>query len=281
LKGERLPLLISYPYLTADMLRQLLAHQDSLDLFVDCGAFTAFAKGKHIDLDDYCRFLKALPFTPWRYMALDVIGDPERTWENYQTMLARGFTDAVPVLTRNTPEDHLEGFYRTADLVALGGLATKTGSPYRYVRSVMGRAAGRKVHLLGATNMGWLKHLAPYSADSSTWEDAARYGHFNLYLGGGLMKTVTRKSMMKAPTEEVVHSVRGFGLDPFELQRDSAWRGGNSLTRYISASSWIALARDFAKRVGTRVFLAAAATDAVRALIQVHLWQTEGRAIQR
>ena len=82
--------LVAYPYL-CKMDVSTLSPQEGVRLLVDCGAFTAYKSGKEIRLDDYCRFLESLPFKPFGYFSLDVIGDPDKTTRNYQIMLERVF----------------------------------------------------------------------------------------------------------------------------------------------------------------------------------------------
>ena len=74
--------LMAYPYLTPPALKFWRDNQDSIDMLVDSGAFTAWKSGNPIQLDDYCRFLDGLEMKPWRYFALDVIGDPAATEKN-------------------------------------------------------------------------------------------------------------------------------------------------------------------------------------------------------
>lgn len=279
-RSPRLNLLMSRPYITPDVVRAMIEHQDHLNLLVDCGAVTAWNRGETVSLDDYCRFLSALPVKPWGIIALDKMGDAEETLKNYATMKDRGF-DPIPVITRKAPREHVDYYCDRAPMVAGGGLASAKGqSPLPRAMQVMGQVAGRKpVHLLGFTSIRYIAAARPYSVDSSSWESAARYGAMDVYVGGGRMLKVTRKEMLTRPSDEVCGSIRRYGFNPLDLARDAAWRGGNSVTRGVSASSWVNLAREMEAKIGTRLFLAAANLPAMMACVRGHLYQTQGREL--
>lgn len=271
---------MSYPYCNADVIRSMLEHQDRLEILIDCGAVTAYASGKEIKLDDYCRFIEALPFGTAGYMALDVIGDSVQTMANYRAMLERGLKP-IPVFTRNTPSEDLDFYLDTSQMVAVGGLATKVGTrPFAYTKSVMERAAGRRVHLLGMTDVRWLRALAPYSADSSSWTYGTRFAAVYLYQADGTLTMMRRWHLDKKPPEDWLNRIREFGLDPFAFRYDEAWRGSQSISVYLSAASWVAMQRDVKRRVGTRIYIAAASAWALNVLLSSYLWQTERRPIE-
>lgn len=77
--AQRANVLVAFPYWQDEIARLMQAHPDTFRLLIDSGAFTAWKAGKSIALDDYCRFLEALPAAPWRYFTLDVIGNPDAT----------------------------------------------------------------------------------------------------------------------------------------------------------------------------------------------------------
>ncbi|OFV89533.1 MAG: hypothetical protein A3J75_04975 [Acidobacteria bacterium RBG_16_68_9] len=273
--GSRLLLLKSWPYMKGDVVKLLAPHADRICLLVDSGAVTAFSSGKTLSVDEYCRFLEKLPIRPWGYLSLDEIGNPRTTWRNYTTMLKRGFTP-IPVYTRNDSPERLDECFQTSLIVAVGGLATRSGSHVPHMFGVVKRAGGRKIHLLGMTGVSALKTIRPFSADSSSWESAARYGNVVLYMGNARMRKLDRKDVMERPSEELLHRVKQLGCDPYALRRESAWRGGSSETRAISAASWVALSRDMKRQIGTHLFLASTTVQAGRALLSAYIYQTEG-----
>ena len=136
---------------------------------LDSGAFTAFNSGKTITLDEYCKFLESLPFKPWRYFALDVIGNPEGTDRNYEIMRARGF-NPVPIVTYGDNLKKVEDLYKSTDFVGFGGLVGLSKDERIWaVNEITKAVKGRKAHLLGFTQFDSLKRFKPYCCDSSSW----------------------------------------------------------------------------------------------------------------
>lgn len=250
----RLNVLVAYPYVNAPMLEALQSCGPQLRFLLDSGAFTAWKAGKPIQLDDYCRFLDALPVKPWRYFSLDVVGDPEATLRNYETMLRRGYTP-VPIFTRGEDPSVLEDFYKTSDVVGIGGLVGTRGNR-GFVRGIMKRIGARKVHWLGFTNLDFLRVFRPYMCDSSSWESGARYGAISLYMGRGRFKRFNRQGFAEKPDNAVLQRIRDLGVDPYSLAREQGWRGGRSPARTLCARSGVALSVDVGRHLGTRMFLA-------------------------
>src|SRR5690625_4563581 len=132
----------------------------------------------------------------------------------------------------------------------------------------MRHVGSRKVHWLGFTSMDYIKHYSPYMCDSSTWETAPRYGSFSLYLGGGKSVQVNRKDFSKRPPIKIQKAIKKLGIDPLVLANESSWRGGESVSRTLSALSAYAMSVDVKKHTGTHLFSAAATELAVNLLIR-------------
>jgi hypothetical protein len=250
-------LLIAYPYVAAPSftLLERLNQVGNVRWLLDSGAFTAWKSGKPIQLDDYCAFLRNLPVQPWRYFALDVVGDGAATLRNYRVMLERGFKP-VPVFTRGESLDVLDGYYETSDVVALGGLVSQVNRPKPYLKHLHAHLAGRPYHILGFTALNWIKYLKPYSVDSSSWLSAARYGQVYVYMGRGKLITLARKELEQHRHDDAVADrVRQLGFAWEDLFKDAAWTGHREAA-YVSACSWIWLALEMEARLGTRLFLA-------------------------
>jgi len=254
-------LLVAYPYVSPHLYRILrdFGAVSGVNWLLDSGAFTAWKSGQPVKLDDYCAFLRDLPVTPWRYFALDVVGDGDATLRNYETMLERGFKP-VPVFTRGERLEVLERYYATSDLVAIGGLVSKVNPCRPYIKYLHQHLRGRRCHLLGFSSMDWLKYLKPYSCDSSSWESARRYGRVQVYMGHGRMVDLGRSDIRKHLGDgDVAARVRMLGFDLAELMRPAAWNGGESLSGQIATASWMWMAIDVEQRLGTKLFLALAA----------------------
>lgn len=253
----RLNILIAYPYLKPDLIQLLASCGPALRFTLDSGAFTAWKAGKPIQLDDYCRFLEQLPIKPWRYFTLDVIGDPEGTLKNYETMLKRGFKP-VPIFTRGEDTSVLDEFYKTSDLVGVGGLVGTPGNR-GFVKGIMRHIGKRPVHWLGFTDMDFIRAYRPFMCDSSSFESGARYGALKLYMGRGQFRAVKKAQFKDRPPDEILERIRALGIDPYTLSQVNSWHGGYSVSRRLCAHSAVAMSVDVERNVGTKLFLAIAA----------------------
>ncbi len=264
----KLNLLVAYPYMKPDVIRLVSENEHRVRFLLDSGAFTAWKAGKPISLDDYCRFIESLPFKPWRYFTLDVIGDPKASLANYETMLKRGFKP-VPIFTRGEDPSVLEDYYKTSDVVGIGGLVGTRGNK-GFVKGIMGALKGRRAHLLGFTSLPFLKVYKPYMADSSSWEMGARYGSTPLYLGGGqpLISIRKEKIHVQIRDEKFRQAVTCLGLSPDDFLKAENWNGGYSISRRTGARSMVRFSRDVGANLGTNLFLAAATKYACELLLE-------------
>lgn len=270
-------LLIAYPYMKTETVEVLGRHQQHIRFVLDSGAFTAWKAGKPIALDDYCRFIEKLPVQPWRYFTLDVIGDPHGTLNNYDTMLKRGFKP-VPIFTRGEDPSVLDDYYKTSDVVGIGGLVGTAGNK-GFVNGIMRKVGQRRVHWLGFTDIQFLKHYRPYMCDSSSWESGGRFGAIRLYMGGGKYIACKKSDFVTRPNDQVLRRLRDFGFAPSDLASMSNWHGGESINRKVSAASALALSLDIQKNLGTLMFNAIADTGrGVRFFVESFIRQTEGKA---
>jgi hypothetical protein len=271
-----LNVLVAYPYAKPPVLRLLHEHRSHVRFLLDSGAFTAWKAGKPIALDDYCRFIESLPVKPWRYFTLDVIGDPHASMQNYETMLKRGFSP-VPIFTRGEDPSVLDDYYKTSDVVGIGGLV---GTPNNkaFVNGIMRRVAGRRVHWLGFTSIDYLKHYRPYMCDSSTWEAGARFAAVKLYMGAGRSVLVKKADFQKQPDPAVAARLKFFGINPHSLSSTAAWSGGASANRTLCAASGVALSLDVERNLGTKMFIALTTELALQLVTTQYLRQTQREA---
>lgn len=266
----KLPILCAYPYVDKGVVELAKENQARIRFVLDSGAFTAWKAGKPIKLDDYCNFIEKLPFTPWRYFALDVIGDPHATMDNYTTMLKRGFKP-IPIFTRGEDVSVLDDYYKTSDVVGIGGLV---GTPRNkgFVKGIMAHVAGRKVHWLGFTNFDFVKSYRPYMCDSSTWEGGARFGVAQLYMGRGNRDKVSRDDFAGGVNYQnpKVQAILRLGIDPHEATIPGMWNGGMSFQRRLGAASGVAQSLDVERQLGTYQFLAFATAYAGKMLVDAY-----------
>lgn len=259
-------ILISYANINAFKASELRAEQDRFNLFLDSGAFTAFNLGEPIDLAEYTEFVRNPPFRIERYFMLDVIGDPTKTMRNYERMRSDG-TKPVPVFTRGAPWEHLRVFNKDSDLVACGGLVSKTQQPVPYIKAVSKRISLGKVHLLGFARRRWLPSMRPYSCDASSWQKAKLYGSMDLYMGGGQFAGFDAKTLPSAP-RHVIDRVRHYGFEPATLWcKKTGWSGMKAPHIALEAISWVDYARDVRARFGVRLFFVCVGMDHLRYLL--------------
>lgn len=262
-----LNILVAYPYCTEQLLNSLKVKDIEIRFLLDCGAFTAFFAGKKIELDDYCKFVETCEPKPWRYFSLDVIGNPDKTAKNFEIMLERGFKP-VPIYTPGEDKQAIDYFYSKSDVVGFGGINNFDGKKRRgYIKGIMNYAKGRKVHLLGFTNIDYIKAYKPYMCDSSSWESGARYGTLRLYVGKGKFMTISKKEFANKPSTKVLNAIRRLGIDPYIMRNKESWHGGNSYSRTLCAASGVDMSVDIEKNIDTKLFLASATPLAVDLLV--------------
>lgn len=90
--------------------------------FLDSGAFSAWKSGKVITLEEYCQFLKENGDKVTTYAALDVIGDPDKSLENYLKMREWGL-NPLPAFHEGEDESYLHEYAKYTSYIGLGGIA--------------------------------------------------------------------------------------------------------------------------------------------------------------
>lgn len=276
---QKLNILVAYPYMTPPVQKILMENQGHIRFVLDSGAFTAWKAGKPIALDDYCRFIESLPFAPWRYFTLDVIGDPHASMQNYETMLKRGFKP-VPIFTRGEDLSVLDDYYKTSDVVGIGGLVG-TGGNKGFVNGIMRSVGKRKVHWLGFTNIDYLKHYRPYMCDSSSWAGALIYGSMKLFDKAGRFVTCSKQDFMKKPSADLLRILKEYEVDPSELAIAGSWKNsgkGDYPTEKVAFRSFVKYQRNITKHLGTRMFMAVTSNWQVKLAIDAYqFWERKQR----
>lgn len=269
---SKLNILVAYPYLKPDVIGPLAANHSDIRFLLDSGAFTAWKLKKPIQLDDYCRFIESLPFRPWRYFTLDVIGDPHGTIKNYEIMLKRGFTP-VPIFTRGESPSVLEDYYKTSDVVGIGGLVGTPGNK-GFVKAIMKKVNGRKVHWLGFNAKEFLAHYKPYMCDSSSWSSSYRFASGQVYDKNGQWVRIEKKLFSEKPNTRTLELIQSHGVDPHLLAKTEEWRNLRaekiSTILTLTSRTWVKYQQDLKRKLGTNFFLACAATGDVDLMISAY-----------
>lgn len=261
---SKLNILVAYPYMKPNVIRLLDENKHQIRFLLDSGAFTAWKAGKPIQLDDYCRFIESLPFKPWRYFTLDVIGDPEKSFLNYQKMIERGF-NPIPIFTRGEKIEIIDEYYKTSDVLGIGGLVGTKGNE-GFVKGIMNKIGNRKVHWLGFVRHNFVNHYKPYMCDASSWTHASRNGDLKVYLGQGKIKSFRRSDFILKPKEDVLKLFRSYDITEKELSSASNWKSARWLNE-TAGRMWIRRSIESEKILKTHLFLACASTLDIELLL--------------
>ena len=263
--------LAAFPYLTKGLLSALtkLKAEHKVELILDSGAFTAWNSGKTIKLDDYCSFLDTHGDLFNHKVQLDVFGDPEKTFQNLQTMIARGY-DVMPVFTRGDTLERLEEMYSITDYIMFGGIVTGQNNQ-AYVNWFQANNKGRKVHWLGFVDRRYISHYKPHSVDSSSWHFCPRMGGASLYVGQGRLASFDRHQFL-AQQKQITPLLRGHGCTDAFIERlktggRDEWKSGiNSASLDLTAASHLLRSKEIFDTFGSKLYLAASTSFQIDSL---------------
>lgn len=159
-----------------------------LNLIGDSGAFSAMTQQASIDLDEFAAW-----GTRWRqdlaWMAsLDVIGDAEASWENFQALRSNGL-DPVPTIHFGCDPRELDRYGELGiDFVGLGGMVALKGEHdkllrwcvqvFKYARDTW---PNMRFHGWGVTHWKLISSLPWYSVDSSGFSSSYRFARMSLF----------------------------------------------------------------------------------------------------
>ena len=172
----------------------------NISLFVDSGAFSAFTRGKKVDIDKYIEFLNCHHQKFDLYASLDVIPDYESmesvrqssvdTFNNFLYMRDRLIDKDKCVVTFHFGEDYdmlrqilnFQDDYGKVVYMALGGLARASAEDrivfiercYEIIKEC--HREDLQIHLFGVTDMSLCERFGASSVDSTTWVRAASFG---------------------------------------------------------------------------------------------------------
>lgn len=162
---------------------------NSAQIFLDSGAFSAYTLGVSLSVADYCAYIDRnrdiLRKEDGVVMAsvLDGIGDPLQTWRNQLEMEMRG---CKPLPCFHAGEDfrYLEHYVKNYEYITLGGMvgsSTKALSVWldRVWGNYLTDGSGRprlKVHGFGITAIPLMERYPWHSCDSSSWIQSAAFG---------------------------------------------------------------------------------------------------------
>lgn len=183
------------------------------EIMLDSGAYSAFTKGRSVNLFDYMRYIEENADYISRYVALDVIGDSFTTKAYYEIMRHKGF-DPIPVFHYGDDLSAMS-YYATngARVVALGNtvqirdkddVAEWCSEIHEWLPSI-------DLHLLGSSSQKIMDCGAVASCDSSAWYIMAVNGKPKSIPGK------TRSSKLARAEENMVRIMEAFNEIPIPV----------------------------------------------------------------
>lgn len=165
-------LLCSYWYFKS---RSLAAFCETLgykpEILLDCGAYTAYAAHKNVNLLDYMAYIRDNSDFITNYISMDVIGDDALTRMFYNVMCAKGF-DPIPVLHYNGEWETLQYYLDIGKtFIALGGTVPISDKSLvvQWCEKLSESHPELRFHLLGSTSSKLLSCESIVSCDATTW----------------------------------------------------------------------------------------------------------------
>ena len=178
----KLNYLISYYYLDGQAYKLTDEHKykDMInELYLDSGAFSVAAGRSKITVTEYLKYLTLFGDRFAQYFNLDDNFDnPEHNKHNQEYLednLPRGAKKPIPVVHDNNDPFGEFRYYKTVghDYIAIG---STTNVPAETMTRIKDTYPEVKIHLFGKIALKELETGYYYSADSTTWSDAAGFG---------------------------------------------------------------------------------------------------------
>ncbi len=176
----KLNYLISYFYLEGQAYRLTDQYRHMInDLYLDSGAFSVAGGRSKITITEYTKYLTLYGDRFDEYFNLDDrFDDPEHNLDNQMYLeenLSEGAKHPIPVV--HDIEDPFAEFQTYANFgheyIAIG---STINIPDDTMKKIKEKFPDVKIHLFGKTSFKQLSTGYYYSADSTTWADAAGYG---------------------------------------------------------------------------------------------------------
>lgn len=138
-------------------------------ILLDSGAYSAYTKGKSVNLLDYIAYIEANLTYLHQYISLDVIGDECLTRLIYQLMKSYGL-DPVEVVHYGG-DGHVAMNQYSSRFLALGGTVPVRDKKIvvRWCEEMKRICPEASLHLLGSSSKELLQSEVLASCDSSTW----------------------------------------------------------------------------------------------------------------
>ena len=284
MQKSKLNILVSYGLLNKTDYEYIKTlNKKKVRFFLDSGAFTAYTKGKRIDIDEYCKFIKllskSLNVIP---VQLDVIGDPEKSFKNYKYMLEKyNLTQTVPVYQRGGNIKILKDLRNLTDYILLGGIAiiSDMKNSKKFVNYVYENVPKTKFHWLGFTDSKFVSHYKPYSVDSSNASTLVRFGRLLLFRDDGAIHTFSMQAFRKRKRKFLskdIHFMRSCKIPESKINslyldpdsRDT--KGHNSYWNYLHILNTLKLSAYYERKFNTRYYHSVTSQSAGKLIYKVY-----------
>lgn len=167
------------------------------DFFLDCGAFSVYTgKLGSIDIEKYIKFIVAHESKLNVYAALDVIGDPVATYQNYEIMTKEGL-NPIPAYHCGSDIKWLKKYIEQTNYIAIGGMAGRLKRRKNVLKKFLARIFAltkQQIRLHGFGLTGALLEEFPfYSCDSTGWISAGKQRTVAIFDGSKMRGQTTIK----------------------------------------------------------------------------------------
>lgn len=201
-------LMCSYHYFKTKGLKWLIEQIGyQPEILIDSGAYSAFNSGKVIAFEKYMEFIKVNKRFG-RYISLDVVNQPLRSYRNYLKMKKRGL-NPIPVFHYLGDEKVLERYINKhgEKTICLGGTVPikDKGAVADWVRLLTWLYPNIKFHVLGTQARKVLDSCDIESADAATWVIMASKGFPRCY------PEKTREAKIKRMEYQMKKTMEVFG----------------------------------------------------------------------
>lgn len=263
--NTHLNILISYAYCGKSKSFNDLVIGESLkgnaNVMIDSGAFTIYNSKtvSKLNLDSYCNYLEDNAHKVEKYVMLDVVKDKEKTKDNYQTMLDRGFN---PMFVFTEYDDDWE-FVRKAvknqkHLCVAGGVTNRGEWMLKRYQDVY-KNTKADIHGLGFVQYNDIFRLPLHSVDSSSWVQTSQVYGILSYFDNGIKGVayrdiLTRKRKMPEKLKMLLEQIK---VTPKNFSDLENHKGSKSIATLINTMAYIEFQK-YAKRLGLNLFLAIA-----------------------
>lgn len=185
--------------------------------FMDSGAFSAWRAGREVILSDYMTYLTTHMAKIDHYAALDVIGDPVASWQNWLKMKEAGF-DAIPAYHLGEPLKWLHQYVDAgATYIGLGGIAASNrNTRYSFLNAAFKHYPdSTKIgfHGFGVTDKQMLLDYPWRSVDSRQAHILARFGAIDSPWGSVTINPACNQNQQTWRTPETEAKIKAWVTD--------------------------------------------------------------------